>query len=416
MNKDFTPTLNPTTSKERIEMVDALRGFALAGVCLANLAIFSFYLYLSNEQKADLPFPLVNSIISYIIYFFVDWKFWTLFSLMFGFGASMFISRANERQKKGSALYARRMSILLILGLIHGIFLWNGDILVDYALAGFVLLIFSNKKEVSLVVWGILLATFLSLAVKILQFKFQPNILELFDKLDTLTMDAYSSYSYCKLFKANLINLKIFRLYVWFPLIAALGRFMIGYWIGQTGKIYHIEDHADFFRKTIRICAWIGFPIMLIATATQVLLDFEVLPPKSDWKLVNYVMLIGSLAVGIFYAIKFALLYQNNKWKKRLSVFKELGRMALTNYLMQTVVNIIIFNGIGFGLAGKIGPSIYILWFIVLITLQIFFSKWWLSKYNFGPVEWLWRSLTYKRWQVMKIEQNNNTITSIRYS
>jgi uncharacterized protein len=71
---------------------------------------------------------------------------------------------------------------------------------------------------------------------------------------------------------------------------------------------------------------------------------------------------------------------------------------------MQTVINIIVFNGIGFGLAGKIGPSVYILWFVVLITLQIIFSNWWLSKYSFGPVEWLWRSLTYKKWQIMKVE------------
>lgn len=84
-------------------------------------------------------------------------------------------------------------------------------------------------------------------------------------------------------------------------------------------------------------------------------------------------------------------------------IVKEMGRMALTNYLMQTLINILIFNGIGFGLAGKIGPSIYILWFIFLMILQIFFSKWWLSKYRFGPFEWLWRSLTYNQMQPMKI-------------
>ena len=78
--------------------------------------------------------------------------------------------------------------------------------------------------------------------------------------------------------------------------------------------------------------------------------------------------------------------------------------MALTNYLMQTLINILIFNGFGFGLAGKIGPSIYILWFVFLMILQIIFSKWWLSKYRFGPFEWLWRSLTYKKLQPMKLE------------
>jgi uncharacterized protein len=403
MKKDSTRTLNPTTSSERIEMVDSLRGFALAGVCLANLGVFSFYYMIDNAQKANLPLPVLNSIIGYIIYFFVDAKFWTLFSIMFGFGASIFISRADGLHKNGKALYARRLSILLIIGLIHGIFLWNGDILVDYALAGFILLIFSNKKGVSLAIWGIILGAFISLIIRLSQVKFLPGTHELITSIDPMAMKAYATGSYCKYLSFNLTSLKIWRLYAWAVLIAALGRFMIGYWIGQTGRMYNIENYTAFFRKAMRICAWIGFSVMLITTVNSILLDTEVFSSKSDWKLVHYLLFPGSLALGIFYAIKFAFLYQNDKWKKRLSVFKELGRMALTNYLMQTVINSIIFNGIGFGLAGKTGPSIYILWFAVLITLQIIFSKWWLSKYRFGPVEWLWRSLTYKKWQVMKV-------------
>lgn len=404
MKVDSTPVLNPTTSRERIEMIDSLRGFALTGVCLANIGIFSFYYLSDNAQKANLPLPVLNSILGYIIYFFVDAKFWTLFSIMFGLGASIFISRADGLQKNGRALYARRLSILLIIGLIHSIFLWNGDILVDYALAGFILLIFSNKKSVSLAIWGIILGALLSLIIRILQFKFLPATAKLIANLDPMAMEAYATSSYDKYLGFNLTSLKIWRLYGWAVLIAALGRFMIGYWIGQTGRMYHIENYTEFFREAMRICAWIGFSIMVITTLNSILLDAKVFSSKSDWKLVQYLLFPGSLAVGIFYAIKFAFLYQIDKWKKRLSVFKELGRMALTNYLMQTVINSIIFNGIGFGLAGQIGPSMYIPFFILLITLQIIFSKWWLSKYRFGPVEWLWRSLTYKKLQPMKVK------------
>jgi uncharacterized protein len=406
MKDDSMSLLNPTTSGDRIEMIDALRGFALTGVCLANLALFSFYYCLSNEQKADLPLPLINTIISYLIYFFVDSKFWTLFTIMFGFGASIFISRANELHKNGKALYARRLVLLLIFGLIHGIFFWFGDIFAEYALAGFILLLFSNKKGISVAVWGIILGAFIPLVLMILQAKLLPDSSEIFDKLGKLTLNAYSSSSYSKVINANLVNIKIFSLYVWFLLIAAVGRFMIGYWIGQTGRLYHIEDYTDFFRKTMRICGWIGFPFMFIVTITKILIDSEVLVPESEWEPVTYLLEIASLAIGIFYVVKFAFLYQNKKWRKRLSVFKEMGRMALTNYLMQTIINVLIFNGIGFGLAGKIGPSIYILWFIVLMILQIIFSKWWLSRYRFGPFEWLWRSLTYKKLQPMKVKAN----------
>jgi uncharacterized protein len=323
---------------------------------------------------------------------------------MFGFGASIFISRADEHNQNGKALYARRLLLLLIFGLIHGIFFWFGDILSEYALAGFILLLFINKKGSSLAVWGIILGAFIPLALRILQFTFLPDTSDKFDNLAASTMDAYSSSSFSEVIVANLVNIKIYSFYVWFLLIAALGRFMIGYWIGHSGRMYHIENYTDFFRKTMRICAWVGFPVMFILTLTRILTDAEVLTPKSEWESINCLSEIASLAIGIFYAIKFAFLYQNKKWKRRLSVFKEMGRMALTNYLMQTLLNILIFNGIGLGLAGKIGPSIYILWFVFLMILQIIFSKWWLSKYRFGPFEWLWRSLTYKKLQPMKLE------------
>jgi uncharacterized protein len=404
MKNDSTPVINPTTATERIEMIDALRGFALTGVCLANLALFSFYYCLSNEQKADLPFPVINTVLSYFIYFFVDSKFWTLFTIMFGFGASIFISRANKLHKNGKVLFARRLSVLLIFGLIHGILFWSGDILAEYALAGFILLLFIRNKGKSLAIWGIVLGSFIPLLLQVLQVKLLPNSSEILDKLYALTMNAYSSSSYNKVINVNLVNMKVFSFYVWFILIAAVGRLMIGYWIGQTGSMYHIENHTDFLRKVMRICAWIGFPVMLIITITKILIDAEVLTPKAEWEPITYLLGIASMALGIFYAIKFIFLYQNKKSNKRLSVFKEMGRMALTNYLIQTLINILIFNGIGFGLAGKIGPSIYILWFVILMILQIIFSKWWLSKFQFGPFEWLWRCLTYKKIQPMKTE------------
>ena len=398
--KDYTTfTLNPTTSRERIEMIDSLRGFALAGVCLANLSLFSCFTYLSNEQKAELPFPTFNLIISTILYFFVDWKFWTLFSIMFGFGFAIFISRARERSKSGNKLYARRLSILLAIGLIHRLFFWDGDILSDYALVGFALLLLRNKTSTSVAVWGIIIATALPLIIKFILIKLSPGSIE---SLDEQSLLAYTSGSYTQIFKVNLAELKNCIRYELYPLTASFGRFMIGYWIGMNGKISNISNNIRFFKKVMRLCAWIGFPMMIALTTIRVLSETEMLPSNTIMKLLPHLMVIGSLAVGIYYAVRFALLYQDDKWKKRLSVFRELGRMALTNYLMQSVVNLVLFSG--FRLAGKVGPSIYILWFLVLIGIQILFSKWWLKRYQFGPVEWIWRSLTYGRIQKMRLE------------
>ena len=124
---------------------------------------------------------------------------------------------------------------------------------------------------------------------------------------------------------------------------------MIGYWIGMNGKISNISNNIRFFKKVMRLCAWIGFPMMIALTTIRVLSETEMLPSNTIMKLLPHLMVIGSLAVGIYYAVRFALLYQDDKWKKRLSVFRELGRMALTNYLMQSVVNLILFSGFRLG-------------------------------------------------------------------
>ncbi len=402
MKNENDLTLSPATSAERIEMIDALRGFALAGVCLANLALFSFWNYLSNDQKSELSFPVINSIISYFIYFFVDSKFWTLFTFMFGFGTSLFISRAVELNKNGKVLFARRLLILLVIGLIHGTFFWSGDILSEYALAGLVLLIFSNKKGVSLAFWGIILGAVVPVVFKILQACLVPGTTEIFGKLNELTMEAYSSGSYCNVVNANIVINKTFSQYSWVHTIAALGRIMVGFWIGQAGLIPNIKNQEAIFQKTIRICALTGFPLMLIVTFARIMIDTEAFSPA--WEPITFLMEPASMALGIFYAVSFLLLFQNRKWNRLLRPFKEMGRMALTNYLMQTIINMAIFSGIGLGLAGKTGPSLYILWFTVLIVSQLFFSRWWLKKFRFGPVEWLWRSLTYKKWQPMIAE------------
>jgi uncharacterized protein len=322
---------------------------------------------------------------------------------MFGFGASVFISRAKELNRNSKALFARRVTFLFAFGLIHCLFFWFGDILTEYAVAGYILLLFSNKKGTSLAFWGIILGAIIPLAFKILQSILSADTPYILTNLGNLTLDAYSSGSYRRIINVNVINIQTFSFYIWFMLIAAIGRILIGYWIGQTGRLHQLEYHRDFFKKVMKVSAWIGFPVMLIVTATRILMDTKVLESGSEWDWITYLSDGSSLAIGIFYGIIFAFLYQQKKWKKRLSVFKEMGRMALTNYLLQTVINIFIFNGFGFGLAGKTGPSIYVLWFIILITLQIILSRWWLRRFHFGPFEWLWRSLTYKKLQPMKI-------------
>ena len=114
----------------------------------------------------------------------------------------------------------------------------------------------------------------------------------------------------------------------------------------------------------------------------------------------------GGIFLAAFYASTFSLLYLKPTWKRRLNIFAPVGRMALTNYLLQTIVSVLVFYGWGLGLSGRfhVGPTLYVVYWIALFTLQIHFSRWWLSKFRFGPFEWLWRSLSYMSWQPMRLD------------
>jgi uncharacterized protein len=110
----------------------------------------------------------------------------------------------------------------------------------------------------------------------------------------------------------------------------------------------------------------------------------------------------GAPALALFYMSGLTLLSQNTAWQKRMAPLAYAGRMAISVYLMQTLICTLLFYGYGFGLYGKVGAAGGILLTVIIYVLQIPFSVWWLNRFRFGPVEWLWRSLTYGKLQPMK--------------
>jgi uncharacterized protein len=397
--------LGPITSRERIGLIDALRGFALAGVCLANLAWLTGYDFMPDEQREALPLFEIDRIISILIYFFIDMKFMTLFSMMFGLGFAMYLQRASEKGLKGQFFFARRLMILLIFGVLHLILLWHGDILTFYALYGFLLLLFRNIKGKTLLTWGIILSAIVPLIAMVVVLWSMPNEeMDKYDKFNSYLFSAFQSGSYAQVIQANIKSFVEYavKALIFFPFVIT-GRFLFGLWAGKTGIFFKPLENLDQIEKIKKISGWLGLPLMLLLAALATLGSYDVINmDESRLKVLFAFFPLATLFVSIFYATAFASLFQKDKWNKRLSVFQPLGRMALTNYLMQSFINVFVFYGIGLGLAGKVGPTLYFLWFIILISFQIVFSKWWLDKYQFGPMEWLWRSLTYGKRQSFK--------------
>jgi len=400
------PSLAPVSSTERITLIDALRGFALAGVLLANMTWFTSYTFLPSDTTAGFPLAGLDRIVQLLILFFVDMKFITLFSFLFGLGFAVQLMRAEERGVGVRALYLRRMGVLLLFGLCHLIFLWLGDILTCYATLGFALVLFVHRSDRTLLAWGLILGGLIGLieisAFTLLVGVGGDEVLELNQK----AFDAFTTGGYLDAVRVNIHETSAMAgklVLFMFPFV--LGRFLLGFWAGRR-RLFHDPESNQELLKKIRGWGWrIGVPIWAILAVLAGLAMSEILPEESRWMALFGLMPLGAIFMAAFYATTFSLLYLNPVWKRRLDVFAPVGRMALTNYLCQSIISVFVFYGWGLGLSDRfqIGPTLFLAYWIVLFTIQIYFSRWWLTRFRFGPFEWLWRSLTYMKLQPMRV-------------
>lgn len=150
----MTDFIHITKPKQRFIILDALRGIALLGICLANFSEFSLYSFLDSDVHRAMPTAKVDILVQYLQYIFIDGKFYTIFSILFGIGFSIILSNAKQNNRNGIKIFYRRMSILFFIGLLHLIFLWAGDILALYAFAGFFLPLFIKISDRKLILLG----------------------------------------------------------------------------------------------------------------------------------------------------------------------------------------------------------------------------------------------------------------------
>ncbi|MBZ4330390.1 DUF418 domain-containing protein [Corallococcus sp. AS-1-12] len=415
----------PVEISERVHLLDALRGFALLGVFVSNsLSWFSGRQLLPSEQSQALAAPPLEMVVRQLYAFFVDQKFVTLFSLLFGLGFALQMTRAEGRGASIVPVYRRRLLVLLGIGLVHMFAVWVGDILSTYALVGFVLLLFRQRSDRTVLTWVAVLFVVLPLALSVAQ-RFGPELLhgkeaaeqaakatrELENAHRTAFLTGLSSDSVLTSQQANAVfawqNLPNPGRPIWLCII--LGRFLLGLWVGRRRLLEDVERHRALL---VRVMAW-GLGVgSAVATLSLVLyLRKQGAPGGPGAQLEQPVWMVGMrtlrevgyLFMGCGYAAAFALLFQKERWRKVLGVLTPAGRMALTLYLMQSVISIWLYDGWGLGLVGRTPPSRTVLMCLGVFAAQVAFSHWWLARFRFGPVEWLWRSLTYGRIQPMRL-------------
>ncbi|MCT8136917.1 DUF418 domain-containing protein [Anaerobacillus sp. CMMVII] len=312
------------------------------------------------------------------------------------------MERVKAKGLSVGKVYSRRLFFLLLVGLIHLFLLWSGDILLNYALAGFFLLFFRNSSKEKIKRWAIglfssviFLTAFFSwlssLVENVLDEDFTKEFAMLVD--DAVVVFQNGNYSEILSFRlAEEIPLILPNFIITIPMVLFI--FLLGLYVGKKGVLLNIAGHLPWIRKV-----W-GNSLIYggIMTLVFVILKMEIIivPFYLHDAVVEVLSLFSGLVVSFFYISSITLLCQQDLWKKRLSFLAPVGQMALTNYLLQTVICLLLFYGYGLGLYGKVTPEVGLLITFVIFATQIFFSKFWMERFNYGPLERVWRMFTYK--------------------
>lgn len=390
----------PLPVRERIRALDVLRGVAVAGILFANVLVFFGLIFMPPDRVAALPTAAADRVASFLEHVFVDGKFYSLFSLLFGIGFGVQLARGGDA---AVPRFKRRLRILLGIGAIHAFLIWAGDILMLYALLGFTMPWFARKSNRELLRWTVILLA-IPTALYVV-------VLAIWMMVGSGTSPTASSqgmppqmFAYFQAIgtggiKDALIGNLVFLGGRWADLFATvrfpkvLGMFVLGLWTVRTKLALSPSDHRATLVKW-RLLGWgVGLPANIIAT--WAFEQWSYLPPSAGGLLGVVMQAVGIPMLALGYAATVVLLVVDGR--RFINVFAPVGRMALTNYLMHSIVCVTLSYGFGLGLWWHTGALRAMAIAAAIIVVQIPLSALWLSRYRFGPVEWVWRRLTYGR-------------------
>lgn len=411
---------------KRIVSIDILRGFALLGILLMNITSFSMpeIAYVSPHAYGGLEW--YNQFAYQFSHVFADKKFMGLFSLLFGASMMLLISKRTAKGQKTAAFHYKRNFWLLIIGLLHGAFLWIGDVLFLYAMCAFVLYFlrkFAPKWQIALGLFIFFIPSLLNIDIarKFGEFTsaeisdltnywtppaseiaaeishnrgaYWPQVVKRW-QIGSDTGNSQGEVSLIDLFLVVLISDGFAR---------AFGMMLIGM-AGYTLGILTGRRSQQFYRRML----WIGFGVGI----PVVLLDLW-LAAANNWQ-ASYMMFLGTIPnqiatpfIASGYIGLIMLWSKQTRWKGLQDRLAAVGRTALSNYIFQSLVAVTIFNG--FGLYGSFNRASQLLFVVAIWLVQLWISPLWLDRFHFGPLEWAWRSLSH--WKVQRLRRKPRHIT-----
>lgn len=394
-----TPSTTPVSGNERIDTLDILRGFALLGILVVNILIFSSP---HNVAQPAWGTP-VDSVAQGLVLFTAHGKFYPIFSFLFGLGFSLQMASAERKGNAFVPLFQRRLFLLGIIGILHALLLSQLDILVQYAVLGYLLLLLRNGSTRLLL--GMALGS-LVFAFVLRMLMTLANVQEYLwigsEQRASVLIDIYANGSIAEIFRQRLDHIaEQYVTMVSRTSYKVFAMFLVGAWVGRLKVFQNIPTHRTMLRNVM----WVGLSIGLVSNvlyALTTLLDTHFSTPILEIIFMG-LFAVGDIAFSAFYITGIALLVENIQWKQRLVPLTYVGRMALTNYIMQSLICTTIFYSYGLGLYGKVGAAMTILVACTIYLFQVVVSGLWLQWFRYGPLEWVWRSLTYGRWLPLRV-------------
>jgi uncharacterized protein len=400
--KFSSDTDSPVGTTGRYRILDALRGIALSGICLANFPEFALYTFQKPEVVEAMPTATLDRIVKYLQYIFIDGKFYSLFSILFGIGFSIILSRSLQKSQNGLTVFYRRMAALAVIGFLHLMFVWSGDILLLYALLGMLLPMFRNlpDKKLLLVSATLILFPVVMDALKELT-GFDPAApaiaaTQYFNQKNGITDDNFGTWllnarSYPEVFKF-LISGAFIRMQEFAEgnrIFKVLALFLLGLYIGRHRMYADPARHRSLL-KQVRLY---GFAAGIPLSALYAWSAMGDRPPGLAVHAVMYA--VSVVPVCLAYLSTVSLWYLKCPECILFRLLAAPGRMALSNYAGQSVCGALLFYGVGFGLGASLGLVYVELIAAGVFLLQVICSCLWMRYLQFGPLEWVWRMFTY---------------------
>jgi uncharacterized protein len=393
---------NPISGQNRIQELDIFRGFAIFGIFMVNILVMDISFVYRGDWVTEQT-GWIQDIPRFILEEFFFGKFFTIFSFLFGVGVALQIAKAKEKGSFSNSFFIRRFFSLFAFGVAHILFLWSGDILHIYGALGFLLLAFFRLKAKSLI-W---------IAAIIFLFPFYFQLVEWlinnqlgFDHMAPLTefsreelADLKHNGSYLSGISLRLKEYSFVMIYVYAAMIpAALAMMLLGGAFVKKGMLVNTREWVRRGRVVMPL-AFVVFLAYRIILLYYVKPNFDVIPGSGLATFLMTIYYAADLIISLCYLWFIAFLLQRNFWQSILSPLANVGRTALSNYILQSFLGYLImrtFNGYD-----SLSLAECVLVVLVIFIAQIFISKWWLSRFKYGPLEWLWRCISY--WKILPI-------------